>query len=325
MSQPEAEPAAGSSSPPIYPYAERAEKSGDDPAPVSAATRRLPWFGAALGVVLFAILNCVAVPFAETIRGPDYSLQQFIFAVGLGLMGGQVGALTCALVWSPHRFLVRSMVLWLVGLVLYLCWFVGLLTVLDDGPWREDFRLEIAQAVAASLPAVSLALQLPQWLARLYFGWRLEPPDQELPSDPPASLSIRDMFIGTTVAALTMMALRFSLRNPEGMTTVVWIGWAIAAGVLMAVSVLILLPLIVLILRGYRALWAIAFMALAPAIAVGAFIYVVMQLEPNAGGPPGEVLVVMFTAGTTCIATTSLPLWLFRAAGYRLKIGSGGT
>lgn len=243
-----------------------------------------------------------------------------MYAIGLGLMGGQVGALSCALVWSHQPFLARLIVLWLVGLVLYSCWLLGLISAVETAYWREDFRLEVAQGIAASLPAVSLALQLPQWLARFYFGWRIEP-HGTADSGARKSLAIRDILTGTTVAALTVMALRFFQRDAAEMTTAMWIGWALAASVLAVVSAILTLPLVFLILRGYHPLGAILFMAMGSPAVFGAIIYIITLIDGGPGGPDAEIIAMMLLAGTSCVATTSVPFWLFRCAGYRLKMG----
>ena len=299
----------------VNPFAE----DGDEPQPpLSLATLHLPWAAGLLILLLCAIVNGVAVPIAENMTGPPEGLELIVLAVGVGILGGQIGGLSAVLVWGRVPFLVRCLLLWLVGMALFGCWWLGLLTTIPREDWFTDFRLDIARSIVASLPLISLAVQLPQWLARFYFGWRIEPPGNSEGVASPG-LSIRDLLVGTVVAALTVTAVRFS-QDADEMTTVVWAAWGIAVGIIAVISAVLMLPLLVLTFR-FHPIWAILFMALASPLIVGTTIYAIMLLFPGGGGPDARAIAMFLMAGTTCVAVTSVPLWLARWAGYRLKFG----
>jgi hypothetical protein len=304
---------------PTNPFAEPASKVDETQVPLSFATQRLPWAVGLLALLLCGLMNAAAVPIAKNMSGPPEGVELIVLAVGVGILGGQIGALSAVLVWGRGPFLVRCLLLWLIGMALFGCWWLGLLTAIDREYWFDDFRIRVARAIIASLPLISLAMQLPQWLARFYFGWRIEPPGNGA-AVAATGLSIRDLLVGTVVAALTVTAVRFSQEADE-MTTVVWAAWGMAVGIIAVISAVLMLPLLVLTFRFYPG-WAILFIALASPLIVGATIYAIMLLEPGDGGPDVRAVVTMFLiAGTTCVAVTSIPLWLARWAGYRLKFG----
>lgn len=272
-------------------------------------------------LILFAVVNCAAVPFGEQISGPPDDGWAILLAMGMGLIGGQIGALSGVLVWINRPFLYRLMMLWLLGLALYGCWFLGLLTQISSRLWFRDMMLEVARAILASLPLISLSIQMPQWIVRLYFGWRIVNSNSVAADQPRQPLSIRDILIGTTVAALTVTAIRISLTDSAEMTTGFWVAWAIAVVVLCIVSTAVNLPMLFLILRGHHPAWAISYIVLGSPVIVGTLIAGIAFLEPGPGGPDSAIVLIFLLMGTTCVATTSAPMWLARVAGYRLKIG----
>lgn len=300
------------------PFADRTDEQPAAAAFQSPATRRVPWIVAGLLLGLFALVNVTSAPFAENMSGPPDGWVAVAFAVGLGLIGGQIGALSGALVWSRGIFFIRLALLWLIGATLFGCWYAGHYVAI--GPdWHTPWRYEIERAIACSLPLISLAVQIPQWMARFYFGWRVESPESVAVASP-QYLSIRDLFTGTVIAALTVTAVRFS-QDAEHLTTEVWIAWAIAVGILAVISALVTLPLLVLILRGHHALWALLFIAIGSPLLAGATIYTIMQVDGVDGGPDTRAIVIFLLAATACVATTSAPLWLARLGEYRLKMG----
>ena len=317
MTTPEADDRGCQPLPAVNPFADGADKSGDKQMPLSSATlQQLPWAAALVILVLCGIVNVSAAPFGEHMAGPPEGLQAVVFSVGLGIIGGQIGGLSAVLVWSQGSFIVRSVVLWLAGMLLYACWAFGLLVLIRDDNWLVDIRADIARAIAVSLPLISLAVQLPQWLARFYFGWRIETPGQ-IPSAVSPGLSIRDLMVGTAVVALTITAVRFSLAADE-MTTDVWVGWAIAVGILGVVSAFVMLPLLVLVFRS-RPLWALLYILVGSPLLAGATMYAIVLVDGASGGPDTRAIILFLMAATSCVAATSAPLWLARWAGYRLK------
>ena len=304
MSAPKPDERRGGTAPPVHAFGEQA--SDGDTIPHSLATIRLVCAAALLSLVLCAIVNVAAVPFGENLRGPPEGLELILIAVGLGMIGGQIGALSGILVWSRGSFVVRWVVFWLVGMALVACWAFGLLRLTRDEDWFLDFRVEIARAIAASLPLISLAVQLPQWMARFYLGWRLDPPGNRGGESLPG-LSIRDLLVGTVVAALTITAARLSPAAP-GLQNDFWLAWAIATPILASISALVMLPLLVLIFR-CRARWALLYIAIGSPVLAGVTMLVIVLVE-GSGGPDGRAVAIFLLAAVSCVATTSIPFWL---------------
>ena len=283
----------------------------------SFGARRTVVVAAVALLVFFALVNCAGVPIAESIPGP--SGWEIVIALGFGVIGGQIGALSGMLVWSKGPFLIRSLAFWLLGIGLYVCWLLGLLTAIRDDLYLSDMWKEVARAILASLPMVSLAVQLPQWALRFYFGWRIASPLFDDAADTRHALSIRDILTGTVIVALTVTAIRFAFADLSDFTATFWFGWAIAVGVLGTLSAIMITPLLYLILRGYRPALAILFILIAAPVVAGTVIGITKWIVP--GGPDVWGVVMLMLAGTVCVATTSAPVWIARLAGYRLKIG----
>lgn len=301
-------------------FAEAPGKAAAPAGPIEFSPRHF-WAMAALMLLVAAVFNVVAVPvlqvIAEAGSGPN-SPWDIVIACGLGLIGSQMLVLSGALVWSNRAFVLRLVVLWLVGMALYGCWYLGVELAVGRDDWLREDRMQVARIVLASLPAVSLAVQAPQWLARFYLGWSLAAPAVQGAVSAPRKMSIRDFMIGTVIAALTVAPMRLSVEDPADITTAFWAGWAIAAAILAVLSAVVNLPLLFLVLRVRNSFWALGFTFLGIPTIVGTFIAIVSLFDEE---EPGAWLVaILMLVGTSCVAATSLPLWLARLAGYRLAI-----
>ena len=71
------------------------------------------------------------------------------------------------LAWGYQPFWQRLLQHWIVAAILYLVWVAGLALGQPN-----QFR-ELSMMVGLSVPLMSFAAQLPLWIARQMFGWRL--------------------------------------------------------------------------------------------------------------------------------------------------------
>jgi hypothetical protein len=177
-----------------------------------------------------------------------------------------------------------------------------------------------ARAILASLFAVSLAVQAPQWFARFYFGWSLTGPEPTISTRPDRKMSIRDFLIGTTVVAFTIVPMRLAVEDPSEITPEFWAGWAIAASIIAVVSAVVSLPLLFLVLRLRSPLWALAFIFLGSPLIGSAVIASIVAIERSGGGPDAWGVAMSLLVLMVCVGATSLPLWLARGKGCRLAI-----
>ena len=123
------------------------------------------------GWLIFVCLACdfLMVPVFSSLNGPPAELG-IILALGiLGCVLAQGTLLAAWLAWSDLPFLRRLATHWLIAGSLYLVWVVGTALALADDPGV----LNIAATVGLGVPLVSIAAQLPLWIARQWFGWRL--------------------------------------------------------------------------------------------------------------------------------------------------------
>jgi hypothetical protein len=159
----------------------------------------------------------------------------------------------------------------------------------------------------------SLAAQLPLWPLRTHLGWRVERSSALTTTEPPKSLSIGDILVGTSVTAVTLTLVRLV---PNGSPSL-WAVAAIMAAVVCGISVIAAFPALLLTLRMRELPAGIALLALY-ALIVGFVLIAVFATAPG-GGPPGEFVLGMFIAIYAFAATVISPLLVLRSHGYRLS------
>jgi hypothetical protein len=108
------------------------------------------------------------------------ALPPVFFPLLMATLGSTLaqGCLLAAwLAWGDQPFWQRFLRHWLVAAILYFVWVAGLwvagqyLDLLTKG-LTNQFR-QIRMLVGLSLPLISIAAQLPLWISRQMFGWRL--------------------------------------------------------------------------------------------------------------------------------------------------------
>ena len=275
------------------------------------------WAPATAMIVVCSLLNLAAFSYGMSLAGNRFP-GILLFAVGLGVLAGQIGGLSLVLVWGNGPFRARLALACTVGCWLFGCWHVGMRVAFDDSIVRE-FALFRARQMLAGLPLVSLAVQLPHWTLRTYFGWRFDPPEQSSRAPRRVPLSIRDVLLGTTVVGLTLCAAQFVARDRSEISPDVWGQWAIAVSVVAALSLVFLVPLV--LLRAMHAGWTVGFILLAPLMSLLLLTVVNRATNVLGGNPDFDELSLPYLACVSCLATCSAPMWMARAARYRLKIG----
>lgn len=285
-----------------------------------AFDRRAAAWGAGLAVALLCLgLNLASFTLIDAVaRGNADKSAQLMVALGVGLIAGEIAALSTLLVWVNGVFLLRLLVVWSAAASYFAFWFLGMLVSPIDG-FEREIMIDVAIISLAALPLISLSLQLPQWWMRIYLHWRLVGGEVMGEPRPRESLSIRDMLSGTAIVALTLTATRFTADTQE-ITPAFWLAWLIALGVLMAVGQFILMPLVLVILRWRSILLALAFTLLAP-LAVPLIMGIVSAVNGGGAGP-SKAYLLTYLAALGCLATASAPLWIARLAGYRLALGN---
>jgi hypothetical protein len=268
-------------------------------------------------LVIYALVNAGIYPFLASIsRSPVNRLILLVPAIALGVIASEIGTFSVALVFGAPNFLLRLIALWGAGLVLVACWAVSMQIVEH---WRASG--DGIRAVAFGLPLITLAVQAPLWMLKLYFGWRIEPADERVPTGNSKSLSIRDILTGTLVTALSIGAARFVVDSRNDLDLEFWAAWGIGVACLAAASLLVLAPLLMLILRVDRP--AVAFGAAAGyAVAAGSIATGIwIAIEPGILND-GDFLMAPAVL-ISCALSVIAPFGIARLAGYRLRIGQG--
>jgi hypothetical protein len=297
-----------------YPYASR---SADRPLaePLPKAPIPLPigptWLALVGVTVVFLAANFIVVPLTEVFDQNDLGAVLVFYCLGISAAEGFV--LAAWLVWGGGSFLSRLTLHWGAVAALGAAWLIG--AILAEGPRDGDIR-DALEVVPFSLPLFSLAIQVPLWVARHCFGWRLV--DTCSDNVPPRPLAIRDLMAGTVIVALSFALARLA----EGMDEEGWLVWAILGLSVAGICLVSVLPVAYWMLRAKSL--AIGLVCVPVQAAVAIFITLIVLLIFDARMRLEEffqfaVVVVSFATTLTAAALAA------RLAGFRLEIGRGST
>jgi len=268
---------------------------------------------------VFALCDFLLPPAFSSINGLPKDVNVVRLAAVLGMLGctlAQGNLLAVWLVWSSRPFVRRLARHWAAAGGLYLCWLAGL----SLSGHREFSGLFMT--VAILVPAISLGAQLPHWIVRHYFGWRLVHADAEAAGERDAPLTIRDLFMATVVVAATFAIAR-QLRWIQPKNEGYWVLVAIVMTIAGFISTIALLPAGALLFkvkdfeRGLKwsAIYVAAFLCLEWGIVGILWWYAPQFLLPYQLYVGLSSLMLCFAAALIVVA------WAARADGYRLVSG----
>jgi len=226
------------------------------------------------------------------------------------------------LAWGDQPFWQRLLRHWLVAAMLYLVWVAGLAVGQPD-------QFHLSMMVGLSVPLMSIAAQLPLWIARQTFGWRLIPcerkpgerkPGEEHNDSRRATLSIRDLMMATVVVAVALALARYA-PSPDGKP--IGMLWVIMVVVATTVSTMTLLPVSPALMRtpqfGRGVL--IAWLYAAFWLALGWMIVLIIWRRGLRPPPPLAVLIGFSCLIISFAATVILAAAAARSCSYRLITG----
>jgi hypothetical protein len=220
--------------------------------------------------------------------------------------------------WGDQPFWQRTLLHWIVAAILYLVWVAGLALGQPN-----QFR-QLSMMVGLSVPLVSIAAQLPLWIARQMFGWRLihreRRPGEENDGTRRAPLSIRDLMTATVVVAVALAVARLA-PSPDGKP--IGMLWVIMFGAATTLSTMTLLPVSPLLMRTPRFGRGVLFACLYAAFWIGLPWLIVLVAWGRGLFPPPPLAVLI---GLSCLilsftATVILAAAAARSRGYRLISG----
>jgi hypothetical protein len=293
-----------------YPYAAQPAAPVAPLAPPAANAEYGPtWLGLLSLAGLFVLVNFSIVAVMKMIDD-----DSFIVFGCIGIMLAEGFVLAAWLVLGSGPFLRRFALHWAAALLLGAIGLLG--AIVAEGPRDGDIR-DMLENVPMSLPLASLAIQLPLWITRLYFGWRLV--DACADPAPVRPLAIRDLMLGTVIVAVSLASARLAeemLRHSsEG-----WLLWAILVPSLAGISLVSVLPVAVWLLRMRDLSIGLVGIPIQTTIAILVTVIIIAMSEPRIRLV--EVLAIA-TIITSFAATLSLAALAARAAGFRLVTGWG--
>jgi len=267
-----------------------------------------------LGLLIVGCLACdfLMFPVLAMMPGQANRVLPLLLAI-VGCVLAQGCLLAAWLAWSDRPFWQRITRHWIVAAILFLVWMAGVAV----SPLSKFSQ--VSYFVGFSVPLVSIAAQMPLWIARQSFGWRLIRGDVKDDARR-AALSIRDLMLATVLVAVALALARLA-PSPDGKP----IGdiWIIMFVVATTVSAITLLPASPLLLRRQPLERGILFAGLYAALWAGLpWLVVVVAWDRGLFSPPPVPLLV----GLSCLilsfaATVIVVAAAARARGYRLVWG----
>jgi hypothetical protein len=236
----------------------------------------------------------------------------------LGCTLAQGCLLAAWLAWGNQPFWQRLLHHWIVAAFLYLVWVAGLWIALQTLAQGTQFR-QISLMVGLSTPLISIAAQLPLWIARQLFGWRLIY-GKENDGTRRAPLSIRDLMTATVLVALALALARGAPSLDGKPIGILWVPMFAAATIISAMT---LLPLGPVLMRTPRFGRGVLFATLYAAFWIGVPWLIVLVAWGRGLFTPPPLPVVL---GLSClilsfVATVILAAAAARSRGYRLITG----
>jgi hypothetical protein len=309
--------------PPAVPPLASTEEGDLPPAwETAVANLNAPALITILGVALALCLpaNAIIIPISEL---PEqlHPAMLIILAIG-GAIAAEAALLTVLVVWGAGPLWRRLAWHWGLAAVLLLAWCGGWLWsygYLIFQPANYRYRFDDARIFACGFLLFALLLQAMPWLLRIYLGWRILLPGATQGSLS-ERLSIRDLLVGTVVAALAVAAARAG-RPEEVANGEYWLGW-IGVGIGTVIfTVVAIVPQVYFVLGMRSVRWAIGGVVLLSAIVAGGFATFLLATEPSGGPPVWWILLAIVSMIGGYSGMLAGTLWVARAYGYRLVRG----
>ena len=267
--------------------------------------------------LLFAVANFLVAPLMSR-GGPGDPGAVWVYLC-MGAIGAEGGLHAIWCVLAPVRFAKRLAIGVGVGLVLYGAWALGhAASIAGRGSLHDRYWGYVLTGLLC-LPLLSIAIQSPLWLARIWLGWRVGHRANPFRGSEVEAFRIRHLLGATAVVALALSAVRLSVPDDVPSKEPFLVGFAIAALVTAAVSLFTTLPAVAATLCARR-LWLTLPVLLF--LDVAALLGIVVILSAVFGEWPSvEILVGLAVVVGSFFACLTGVMLVVRGLGYRLAWG----
>jgi len=269
----------------------------------------------------FAVINLLGPPAAEIFRkgfGLFMEIFRFIDTLHAGASCAQLALLSLWWIFAPLPRLrriglgVAMAAIWLASQFAGLC-----MTTTFRRPFSYTELSEAIGTALASLILALVAIQLPLWFAKIWFGWRVEcRVDQQVPSTPREPLRIADVLIVTALIAGALALARASTTDSSS-PGVVFLYLSIYVVVAVPLSAILLLPSLWAVLRPVRPPIGMLVVSTLHAGVVLIPLMIALASEGGSNIPLSSLLILCLTMGSY-FAPVMIVLFTCRRHGYRL-------
>jgi hypothetical protein len=266
-------------------------------------------------VGLFALSDAAVLKLMEVFQPDDWGA--FWVYLTAGGMAAQLGLLT---IWGAvglGKAWQRQLLVMGVGGLWIGAWVAGRFLLKERGfspSWNES-------APAFCLPLVLLAMQLPLWIFRVLAQWRLVSNDGIAPSKPP-QMTIAGILGAMTLIGISLALVKLGLQVIESEETAFWwtaVAVACASGGI--ISLLVLVPITVLMLRLNSWLAGLGLSVLFLLAIVSIAVITTAAITGNMRSMSFGTYLAFPAAFSGLVGGLLLPLVLIRLANYRLRWG----
>ena len=270
--------------------------------------RRVDWFALGLIAYLFWIYDVFSPYLYSTVTPNEY-----LTAVCLGISIGQVNLIGAWGALAPGKVVVRLPWVALLGVLMWQGVALG---------YRFESRFPASDLlfVGITITFGVVVTQVPLWIARWQFGWRLLPPgfaaDKVAKVD--TQFNLRELFGGVFFLSLALGLVRMTIRDVDlgklDLDDVFFVLLPVAA----VVNALVTSPCIWIAFRSGQTMqvWAVAWVLYVLLVSITEIVALYLFL-----GPPGGEFIPWLVATilnvTQCL-TVLVTMFLLRAIGFRL-------
>ena len=264
-----------------------------------------------VSLLLFGCFNILSIPLLSSAsRGGSLLWSGFI-----GVIAAEFGLVAAWGVFSSARLVHRIQICAGIGLGLYACLILGILTV--DTTGIRPFKVVLMPLVMA--PLVFSTVQLPLWGFRGWLGWEVAKTGQPPRGSYQQPMGIKHLVLGTAALSVALSIARLGSRDTSSSdTNLAMLGVATFAASAGLVSLATMPPLLFFVLGTSRI--SMRLLGIGIWFLAGLVLLTLPSLLYGRGLSPDALSSVVMLIGSFA-GVTAFALHLVRVDGYQLRWG----